>query len=51
MKKTITTIFMVPTLKIPKGALRLLGFINAYQVDMDKEEDYGKDSIAWYYEY
>ena len=47
MKKTITTIFMVPTLKIPKGALRLLGFINEYQVDMDKEEDYGKDNVIY----
>lgn len=47
MKKTITTIFMVPTLNIPKGALRTLGFINAYQVDMDKAEDYGKNNVIY----
>ena len=47
MRKTITTIFMVPTLQIPKGALRLLGFINAYQQDMDRDMDYGKDKVIY----
>lgn len=47
MKKTITTIFMVPTLKIPKGALRLLGFINAFQYDIDREIDYGEGKVIY----
>jgi len=47
MTKTITTIFMVPTLRIPKGALRSLGFINAFQQDMDADMDYGKDKVIY----
>ncbi len=35
---------MVPTLKVPKDALRGNGFINAYIKDNRKEDDY-KDSI------
>jgi len=38
---------MVPTLNIPKGALRLLGFINAYQRDMDRDLDYGEDNVIY----
>jgi len=38
---------MVPTLGIPKGALRLLGFINAYQQDMDRDLDYGKGKVIY----
>lgn len=38
---------MVPTLNIPKGALRLLGFINAYQIDMDRDLDYAKDRVIY----
>jgi hypothetical protein len=44
IKKNITSIFMVPTLKVPKDALRANGFINAYVKDADKEDQY-KDSI------
>jgi hypothetical protein len=38
---------MVPTLNIPKGALRLLGFINAFQIDMDRESDYGEGKVVY----
>lgn len=38
---------MVPTLNIPKGALRTLGFINAYQQDMDRDMDYGEDKVIY----
>ena len=38
---------MVPTLGIPKGALRLLGFINAYQQDMDRDMDYGENKVIY----
>jgi hypothetical protein len=44
IKKTITSIFMVPTLKVPKDALKSNGFINAYIKDADKEIQY-EDSI------
>jgi hypothetical protein len=44
IKKTITSIFMVPTLQIPKDSLKNNGFINAYSTDVDKEEQY-KDCI------
>jgi hypothetical protein len=40
VKKTITTIFMVPTLKIPKGELQNNGFINAYIKDGSREVQY-----------
>lgn len=45
IKKNITSIFMVPTLKVPKDALRGNGFINAYVKDARKEGDDYKDSI------
>jgi hypothetical protein len=38
--KTITSIFMVPTLKIPKDALLENGFINGYISDKNKDEKY-----------
>ena len=44
IKKNITSIFMVPTLKVPKDALRGNGFINAYINDARREDQY-KDSI------
>jgi len=44
IKKNITSIFMVPTLKVPKDALRANGFINAYIKD-DRREDQYKESI------
>ena len=47
MNKTITTIFMVPTLAIPKGALRATGFVNAFISDKDREEDYGKNKVIY----
>lgn len=40
VKKNITSIFMVPTLKVPKDALRGNGFINAYVKDARKEDHY-----------
>ena len=40
IKKTITTIFMVPTLKIPKGELQDNGFINGYIKDGNREVQY-----------
>lgn len=40
IKKNITSIFMVPTLKVPKDALRGNGFINAYVRDVRKEDHY-----------
>jgi hypothetical protein len=45
IKKTITSIFMVPTLQIPKNSLKDNGFINAYSTDIDKEHQY-KDCIC-----
>jgi hypothetical protein len=44
IKKNITSIFMVPTLKVPKDALRSNGFINAYIKDNRREDQY-KESI------
>jgi len=44
IRKTITSIFMVPTLQIPKNSLKDNGFINAYNKDERKEEQY-KDCI------
>lgn len=44
IKKTITSIFMVPTLKIEKGALLNNGFINGYIKDVVKDLEY-KNSI------
>ena len=40
MKKTITSIFMVPTLNVPKDALLNNGFLNAYVGDVDKDIQY-----------
>jgi len=40
VKKTITSIFMVPTLKIPKGELTDNGFINGYIKDGSREVQY-----------
>ena len=40
IKKNITSIFMVPTLKVPKDALLSNGFINAYVKDVRREEQY-----------
>jgi len=44
VKKNITSIFMVPTLRVPKDALRSNGFINGYIKDEKMQHDY-KDSI------
>jgi hypothetical protein len=44
IKKTITSIFMVPTLEVPKNLLKNNGFINAFINDENKEEKY-EDSI------
>jgi len=40
VKKTITSIFMVPTLKIPRGELTENGFINGYIKDGSREVQY-----------
>ena len=40
IKKTITSIFMVPTLGIPRGALVENGFINGYSKDDSKDVQY-----------
>ena len=40
VKKNITSIFMVPTLQVPKDALRGNGFINAYVKDLGREDQY-----------
>lgn len=40
IKKTITSIFMVPTLNIPKGVLKDNGFINAYIKDDNRDVQY-----------
>lgn len=40
VKKTITSIFMVPTLKIPRGELQDNGFINGYVSDGGREVQY-----------
>lgn len=40
LKKTITSIFMVPTLKIGRNKLMENGFINAYVSDVDRQPAY-----------
>lgn len=39
-KRTITSIFMVPTLKIPKDQLANNGFVNAFVADIDKDNHF-----------
>jgi len=40
LKKTISTVFMLPTLKISKEKLTENGFINAYEYDEDQDVPY-----------
>ena len=40
MKNTITSIFMVPSLKVPKNSLKDNGFINAYLDDVGRDFKY-----------
>jgi hypothetical protein len=40
VKKTITSVFMVPTLQIPRGELQDNGFINGYVKDGSREVQY-----------
>lgn len=40
LKKTITSIFMVPTLKIPRESLHANDFLNGYAKDAMREENY-----------
>jgi hypothetical protein len=40
LKKTISTIFMLPTLKIPKERLTENGFINCYELDEEHDVKY-----------
>ena len=42
IKKNITSIFMVPTLNVPKDALKGNGFINAYVKDARREDHYNE---------
>ena len=44
IKKTITSIFMVPTLNVSKGCLKDNGFINGYIKDENQDAEY-KDCI------
>jgi len=44
IKRTITSIFMIPTLKIPKDSLKNNGFINGYVKDEMRDVQY-KDAI------
>lgn len=44
IKKTITSIFMVPTLNIPKNSLKDNNFINGYIKDLGKDVQY-EDAI------
>lgn len=44
LKKTISTVFMVPTLGIAKETLRDNGFINAYEYDEEQDNIY-PDSV------
>lgn len=44
VKKTISTIFIVPTLGFEKGVLLENGFVNGYIGDRNKEENY-KDAV------
>lgn len=40
LKKTITTIFIVPTLKINRDQLKINGYINGYLMDVRKDVQY-----------
>lgn len=40
LTKTITSIFIVPTLQVPKDALKNNGFINGYIIDKTKDVQY-----------
>lgn len=40
IKKTITSIFMVPTLKVPRGTLKDKGFINGYSKTTSADSRY-----------
>ena len=44
IRKTITSIFMVPTLKFPKDSLKNNGFINGYIKD-DRRDDQYEDAV------
>ena len=44
-KKTVTSIFMVPTLMAPKNALKENGFVNAYVDDVD--QDFKYDNVIY----
>lgn len=37
MEKTVTTMFIVPTLKIPKDKMKEVGFINGYELDESQD--------------
>ena len=44
-KKTVTSIFMMPTLNIPRKNLYKNGYINAYVEDIHKDLPYDEDVI------
>lgn len=45
VKRTVTSIFMLPTLKIPKDDLFGNGWINAYSIDKHREDSNYKNCI------
>jgi len=50
IKKTITTIFMVPTLKVPKDRLKSNGFINGFMFNEDEEHKHHENSVYLLFE-
>lgn len=46
-KRTITSVFFVPTLNIPREGLFKNNFINAYLDDVDKEEYYYENNMIF----
>ena len=44
LKKTITSIFMVPTLKIDRDKLKENGYLNGYMSDVRRDVQY-KDAV------
>ena len=51
IKKNITSIFMVPTLKVPKDALMSNGFINGYTKDIIRRSNEHKKTYNTYFSY
>lgn len=45
IKKTITSIFMVPTLKFPKNKLKDNGFINGFMFDLERKDTHCENNV------